>query len=39
VKGFGNYLLFYMPRTGETDAVRVFHAAQDIDYIFRSEET
>jgi toxin ParE1/3/4 len=39
VKGFGKYLLFYMPRTGGIDVVRVLHAARDIESIFGSDES
>ena len=38
VKGFDNYLLFYVPRIGGIDVVRVLHAARDIESIFCSEE-
>jgi toxin ParE1/3/4 len=38
VNGFGNYLLFYIPRTGGIDVVRVLHAARDIESIFETEE-
>ena len=39
VAGFKNYLLFYMPRKGGIDVVRVLHAARDIKSIFDSEES
>jgi toxin ParE1/3/4 len=38
VNGFGNYLLFYIPRTGGLDVVRILHAARDIESIFETEE-
>jgi plasmid stabilization system protein ParE len=38
VKDFENYLLFYMPRPGGIDIVRVLHGARDIKNIFRNEE-
>jgi hypothetical protein len=39
VKGFMNYLLFYIPRSGGIDVVRVLHAARDIESIFAIEES
>jgi plasmid stabilization system protein ParE len=39
VKGFGSYLLFYMPRARGIDVVRVLRASRDIENIFGSEET
>lgn len=39
VKGFKNYLLFYLPRTGGIDVVRVLHAARDIPGIFATKES
>ena len=38
VKGFENYLIFYRPRTGGIDVVRVLHGARDIDNLFETEE-
>jgi toxin ParE1/3/4 len=38
VKGFDNYLLFYMPRGGGIDVVRVLHASRDIKRLFSREE-
>ena len=38
VKGFGNHLLFYIPRSGGIDVVRVLHAARDIESVFDGEE-
>ncbi|HEY6393362.1 MAG TPA: hypothetical protein VIX89_18915 [Bryobacteraceae bacterium] len=38
VKGFEKYLLFYIPRIGGIDIVRVLHSARDIQGIFGSEE-
>jgi plasmid stabilization system protein ParE len=39
VKGFGNHLVFYIPRSGGVDVVRVLHAALDIESVFGSEES
>ena len=39
VKGFEKYMLFYMPRMGGIDVVRVLHAARDIESIFDIEES
>ena len=39
VKGFEKYLLFYTPRIGGIDVVRVLHAARDIQRIFESDES
>jgi toxin ParE1/3/4 len=39
VKGFDNYLLFYLPRPGGIDVVRVLHGARDIESIFTLEES
>ena len=38
VRGFGSYLLFYLPRTGGVDIVRVLHGARDIENLFVEEE-
>jgi toxin ParE1/3/4 len=38
VSGFTAYLLFYMPRTGGIDVVRVLHGARDIEDLFAQEE-
>ncbi len=38
VKGFENYLIFYEPRQGSIDVVRVLHGARDIDSILAEEE-
>ena len=38
VKGFENYLLFYLPHQNGIDVIRVFHAARDIDNLFAQEE-
>lgn len=34
VRGFENYLLFYLPRRGGIDVVRVLHGARDIHNLF-----
>jgi toxin ParE1/3/4 len=39
VKGFMSYLLFYIPRSGGIDVIRVLHAARDIESIFAVEES
>ena len=38
VSGFTSYLLFYLPRTGGIDVVRVLHGARDIETLFTKEE-
>jgi toxin ParE1/3/4 len=38
VKGFENYLLFYLPHENGIEVIRVFHAARDIDNLFAQEE-
>jgi toxin ParE1/3/4 len=38
VKGFENYLLFYLPHENGIDVIRVLHAARDIDNLFAQEE-
>ena len=38
VSGFENYLIFYMPRSGGIDVIRVLHGARDITNIFAEEE-
>jgi toxin ParE1/3/4 len=38
VSGFTAYLLFYVPRVGGIDVVRVLHGAQDIEHLFADEE-
>ena len=38
VKGFAKYLLFYMPRAGGIEVVRVLHGARDIAIVFGTEE-
>jgi toxin ParE1/3/4 len=38
VKDFDNYLLFYMPRAGGIEIIRVLHGARDIAIIFGTEE-
>ncbi len=38
VKGFENYLLFYLPRQNGIDVIRVFHGARDIGNLFAQEE-
>jgi toxin ParE1/3/4 len=39
VKGFENYLLFYLPHRNGIDVIRVLHGARDIDSLFAQEET
>jgi len=38
IKGFGSYLLFYLPGEQGIDVVRVLHSARDIDNVFAIEE-
>lgn len=38
VSGFTKYLLFYVPRAGGIDVVRVLHGARDIEHLFTKEE-
>jgi toxin ParE1/3/4 len=38
VKGFENYLIFYLPCSGGIDVIRVLHGARDIDHLFDTEE-
>ena len=38
VKGFENYLLFYLPHVDGIDVIRVLHGARDIDSLFAQEE-
>ena len=39
VRGFHNHLIFYLPRPGGIDVIRVLHSARDIDNIFAEEES
>ena len=39
VRGFENYLLFYIPRTGGIDVIRVLHGARDIEGLLSIEES
>ena len=38
VKGFENYLLFYIPQAHGIDVIRVIHGARDIPHIFANDE-
>jgi toxin ParE1/3/4 len=38
IKGFENYLRFYLPHSNGIDVIRVFHAARDIDNLFAQKE-
>lgn len=38
VASFTAYLLFYAPRAGGIDVVRVLHGARDIENLFTKEE-
>lgn len=38
VKGFENYLLFYLPHQNGIDVIRVFHGARDTGNLFAQEE-
>jgi toxin ParE1/3/4 len=37
VKGFENYLIFYLPHSGGIDVIRVIHGARDIENLFRAD--
>lgn len=39
VKGFENYLVFYLPGQNGIDVIRVLHGARDIDNVFAQEES
>lgn len=38
VRSFDSYLIFYLPRPGGIDVIRVLHGARDIDNVFAGEE-
>ena len=38
VKGFENYLIFYLPHSGGIDVIRVIHGARDIENLFKAEQ-
>jgi toxin ParE1/3/4 len=38
VKGFENYLIFYLPHSGGIDVIRVIHGARDIENLFKAED-
>jgi toxin ParE1/3/4 len=38
VKGFENYLIFYLPHSGGIDVIRVIHGARDVENLFKAEE-
>jgi len=38
VKGFENYLLFYVPHRNGIDVIRVLHGARDIGSLFAKDE-
>jgi toxin ParE1/3/4 len=38
IKGFENYLLFYLEREASVDVIRLLHGARDIPGILQSEE-
>ena len=38
VKGFENYLIFYLPHEAGIDVIRVLHGARDIGQVFAHEE-
>jgi toxin ParE1/3/4 len=38
VTRFTAYLVFYLPRAGGIDVIRVLHGAQDIEHLFAEEE-
>jgi len=37
IKGFGNYLIFYLPAPYGIEILRILHGARDIDAIFEEE--
>jgi toxin ParE1/3/4 len=37
IRGFENYLIFYLPTEAGIDVLRVLHGARDIDRILREE--
>ena len=39
VRRFEHYLIFYLPRPGGIDVIRVLHTARDVDNIFTQEES
>ena len=39
VKGFKNYLVFYLPRERGIEVIRVFHGSRDIGNLFVEEES
>ena len=38
VKGFKNYLLFYVPGASGIVVIRILHAARDIEHILAADE-
>ena len=38
VKGFENYLIFYLPHSGGIDVIHVIHGARDIENLFKAEQ-
>jgi toxin ParE1/3/4 len=38
VKGFENYLVFYLPHSSGIDVIRVIHGARDIESLLKAEE-
>ncbi len=38
VQGFENYLIFYLPRPGGIDVLRVIHGARDIENLLESDQ-
>ena len=38
VKGFENYLIFYLPHSGGIEVIRVMHGARDIEDLFKGEQ-
>jgi toxin ParE1/3/4 len=38
VRGFENYLIFYLPRPDGIEVIRVLHGARDIDNLFAQED-
>ena len=38
VRGFEHYLIFYLPRAGGIDVIRVVHGAHDLQQLLDAEE-
>jgi len=38
VRGFENYLIFYLPRDEGVDVTRVLHRSRDVEHLFHTQE-